>query len=246
VRVGDTRYYRFLSDFLFTIVSIICVGLFSIITNNSADQEIDKISNQTRPLIVKSIPSSTYMCIGYVALLMGLVYASMVNIKTLVIIGVVTAIYFIYSMPPIRFKRVPVLSKLAISFNSLALILLGYLLLNNNLLQFPKVLLPIFLISYTIAANFIDIKDYEGDRHAGVVTLPGLLGLQKAKFFISAAFICTYASFVLLLKNLEDFYLLLAGGIIQAFFVLRAPYNEKRIFQFHLLSVITLIALVLA
>src|SRR5205085_9038295 len=99
---------------------------------------------------------------------------------------------YIYSMPPIRFKRVLLFSKLIIAINSLAMILLGYRLLNGDILFFPAVIIPLLLIGFTLTANVIDIKDYEGDKIGGIITLPGLLGLYWSKLIIGMAFLVTY------------------------------------------------------
>src|SRR5207253_1989736 len=110
---------------------------FSIVTNNIADQEIDRISNQARPLISGMISLHVYNCIGYASLFIALIYAAAAGASALFLISLMIVSYYIYSMPPIRFKRVLIISKLAISVNSLAMILLGYILLGGKLQFFP-------------------------------------------------------------------------------------------------------------
>jgi 4-hydroxybenzoate polyprenyltransferase len=225
----------------FCIISIISAGIFSIITNNIADQQIDRVCNQARPLITTSIPLQAYNKIAYCALATSLIYAAAVGVKELFLMSVVVASYFIYSMPPVRFKRVLIFSKLIISLNSLVIILLGYILLQSDIKFFPNHIIPIFLIGFTLAANFIDIKDYEGDKVGGIITLPGLLGLRKAKILIGSAFFLTYISFALLPGAIHGWVLMVMGGLMQFYLVNKKLYDEKAVFLMNLISMAALI-----
>lgn len=236
---------EFILNLYFCIISIVSAGIFSIITNNIADQQIDRVSNQTRPLIATSIPLDLYNKIAYSALGISLVYAAAVGVKTLFLMLVVITSYFIYSMPPIRFKRVFIFSKLVISLNSLVMIMLGYMLLQGDIKFFPNHIIPIFLIGFTMAANFIDIKDYEGDKVGGIITLPGLLGLRKAKLVIGTAFFLTYVSFALLPGAVHGLVLMVIGGLLQFYLVNKKSYDEKSIFLMNLVSMGALIVLLI-
>lgn len=230
-------------NFIFCVMGILFAGLFSVIMNNIADQHIDEVCNQSRPLVKGDIPLITYQRIGYVSFFCALLFASVVNSKAIFLLSVIIAGYYIYSMPPIRFKRIPILSKLSIGLNSLSMIILGYILVNNQMIHFPSILFPICLIGFTMTANFIDIKDYEGDLAVGIVTLPGLMGLTYAKMLISAAYFLTYLSFTLLVSNRYAFYILLTGGLIQVTLVNKKSYQDSHVLLFHLASLMVLITL---
>jgi 4-hydroxybenzoate polyprenyltransferase len=229
-----------LAKLILCFISVLFAGLFAIVNNNIADQNIDKVSNQTRPLITGAISLQHYQQIGNFAFIMALLYACVVSIPTLISVCLVMLVYYIYSTPPLRLKRVPIFSKLAISFNSLIMIILGYLLINSNLSSFPWQIAPIFLLGFTLAANFIDIKDYAGDKQEGILTLPVLLGMKRAKIWIGLAFIVTYLSFIVLLPELKMVWLLLGGGLTQFYLINKKNYQEKHIFWFHLASIFIL------
>lgn len=230
-----------LVNIIFCIASIIFSGLFSIITNNFTDQPIDCISNPQRPLITASIPLQNYLYIALSSLFLALVYAAFVNGKALFIILVMLANYFIYSMFPIRFKRVLLFSKLAISLNSLAAVLLGYILVMGNIRGVPNAIYPIFLLGFTLAANFIDIKDLRGDRQEKIKTLPTFLSLPRAKMFISLAFLCTYLSFYFIIPRVQFLWFFFMGGLVQIYLINKKKYDESLVFLFHLLSIVGLI-----
>lgn len=228
--------------FIFIPLSIIFAWLFSVVTNNIADYEIDKISNQDRPLVSSRIDIKTYQKLAIFFFVAACFYASLVSFKALFLILLFIGIYFIYSMPPLRFKRIPFFSKLAISFNSLIMVLLGFIAINGTRESFPLIIVPIFLIGVTALANFIDIKDYEGDKRAGIKTLPTILGLKKSKLVISIFFVILYASFYPALKfaNLPlswMWFFILLGGL-QFFFINIKNYKDKYILLLCLITVL--------
>ena len=224
--------------FIFIPISIFFAWLFSVIVNNLEDYEIDKISNRKRPLIIKTIPINVYEKIGCISFLFAIVFSLAVNIFSLLLILLFIGLYFLYS---ISFKKITFFSKLVISFNSLLLAMLGYNLMVNNLTLFPSGIVFFFLIFFTAAVNFIDIKDYEGDKHAGIKTLPVVLGLRKSKLLIGLFFLIAYLAIPFFL---EKIFLLIPSailGIAQFFLINKKNYNEKPVFLVYLFSLIILI-----
>jgi 4-hydroxybenzoate polyprenyltransferase len=227
--------------FIFIPVSIVFASLFSIITNNIADLDIDRVSNRNRPLVKNQIALEDYRRLAWPFLAISLTYAASVSFTSFFLIFLCIGNYFLYSMPPVRFKRVPFFSKLVVSINSLALVLLGFSTVHANRADFPGSLFAIILIGFTAAANFIDLKDYEGDRKTGIRTIPTMLGLRKSKVIIGIFFFLCYLSVHILLNNNSLLVLLILMGAIQFLLINRKNYREKPVFLFHLLSLLLLI-----
>jgi len=230
----DLFFWPFIS------ASIAYVLLFSAIINDLADYKIDKISNRKRPLISKSIPSSTYKKIGFISLVIAIFCAAAINIEFLLLIALVTAGYFIYSMPPLRLKKVPLLSKIIISLNSLSLLTAGFF-FTTGTLSLPGEIVFFFLIFLTLSSNFIDIKDYEGDKRNGIRTLPVILGLEKSKKVIGIFFIISYLSLGFLLKDLPAFPFLVVAGLLHFLILNKKEYQESLVFGFYLADLVVLI-----
>ncbi len=238
---GITASFTLIINLLLAMVSVMLAAVFCIVTNNMIDQEIDRVSNQLRPLITGSIPIKIYQAIGTAASLLALGFASAISLDALLIISTIMLTYSLYSLPPLRLKRIPVLSKLIISSNSLAVIALGYLLAQHNLQNFPLVLVPLFLIGFTLSINFIDMKDIKGDSTAGIVTLPVLLGHKKAALIIGVAFFLTYLSFYFLVKNIVILPFLISIGVLQFFCINKKNYDERWVFLIYISSMISLV-----
>ncbi|MFB6088627.1 MAG: UbiA family prenyltransferase, partial [Candidatus Aenigmatarchaeota archaeon] len=220
-------------------ISIAFAWLYALVSNNIHDYEIDKISNKERPLIKPKIGYKDYKRTEKIFPLLALFYAVFVNFQTLFFILLSIGTAFLYSVPPLRLKRIPFFSKLFISLGSLLLVMLGFTFVAGTVHGFPNIILAILLIGFTAAMNFIDIKDYEGDKKAGIKTVPVLLGLKKAKLFTGLFFILTYSSFYFIAKDLLIPAILL--GVVQFYLINRKDYNEKHVFLVYSFSLLVLL-----
>jgi 4-hydroxybenzoate polyprenyltransferase len=92
----------------------------------------------------------------------------------------------------------------------------------------------------TLVINFIDLKDYEGDKKAGIKTLPVICGLKKAKLIIGGFFLISYAilNWVLLDTNLLVPGLIFGG--LHFYYINKRQYQEKLVFLTYLLSLLLL------
>jgi 4-hydroxybenzoate polyprenyltransferase len=119
--------------------------------------------------------------------------------------------------------------------------MLGFIISTGKLEGFPNIIIAFFLIFFTLAINFIDIKDYEGDKKEGIKTLPVILGLEKSKFVIGIFFLLAYLGSYLVVNELYLVTIFLIFGIIQFILINRKDYNEKGVFFIYLLSLFLVI-----
>ncbi len=245
--IGFNKFGTFVLDsanifsFIFIPAGIAFAWIYSVITNNIVDYDIDKISNNNRPLIESKINNGIYCRLSWIILFIALFYPLMVSFKAFFMILLFIGNYFLYSMPPLRLKRIPLFSKMIIAFNSLILVMLGFIISTGKLEGFPVILIAFFLIGFTLVINFIDIKDYEGDKKEGIKTLPVILGLKKSKFIIGLFFLLAYLAVYFLINNLYLIPVLLIFGIIGFLLINRKNYNEKPLFLVYLLSLVLFI-----
>lgn len=202
-------------------------------TSNLVDAEIEKKS---------MFHSETYRKLAWIFLACALMYSSLVGMHGVFFISFVVGMYYLYSAYPLRLKRVPVLSKLVISINSLALMLLGFWFVSGNISGFPQLMYPIVLCVFTLVANFFDLRDMQSDQATGVKTLPAILGMKKAQWFCALAFLTAYVTlyFVFNLQGLVV--LLVAAGLLQIYFLTKKHYHELPVFLVYLGSVFLLMA----
>lgn len=235
LKIPDAIFYL-----CFTVYSIILAWIFSIITNNITDLPIDKISNADRPLSANTIPLKEYKFIAWLSFVLMFVYASVVGFKFLFLLLCFIAGYWLYSMPPLQLKRVTLLSKCVIGFNSLILIMLGYCFSGAPIQQFPSILIFFMLALFPLGVQFIDLKDYEGDKQCGIKTLPVLLGFRTSQWVIGCMMFLGYVLFPLFINQSRLLPGSAALGAWTLYAVTRKNYSEKRVFYPYLLTLLAI------
>jgi len=231
---GINLYY-----FFYIPLSVTFAWMHIVLVNNYHDKDVDAANNKKREFI--NLSTGKYILLCSILLFGSVFFGMIVSYEVTFFILYFIGIYHLYSTPPLRFKRVPFFSKLTISSSSLALLLMGYMVFGASLEQIPKMIYPMFLIGFTGASNFIDIKDYKGDLEEGLMTLPTLFGMKTSKIIIGSFFAATYLSVYFLFNKiiLLPFLVAFAFGMLLCIVVLE--YNEQNIFNIYLASVILLI-----
>lgn len=225
---------------IFSFLAIFLACLYSLMTNNCADRDTDAVTNPQKPSVQRTIDSTTFQALSWIVLGLATLYSWAAGPIYLFLILLFIGNYFLYSMPPLRFKRAPFISKILISLNCLIMILLGFY-CHGGHFDVPLNVVGFFLLWVTAALNFIDLKDYEGDKKAGIKTLPVIFGLEKSKIIIGIFFLMAYGQTVWISKRVEFFLLMVGVGIIQYVLINRKNYNEKPVFIIYLLSMLALI-----
>ncbi|MEI8360979.1 MAG: UbiA family prenyltransferase [bacterium] len=237
--VSGTGFKVNLPSLILAIFALVLAAYFVVVINNIFDQEIDRISNQERALVGRKVSEAEYKKL-ILPLFAGSLFVSAISsVHTIFFVLLFIGFYYIYSAPPYRIKRYFLVSKMIISFNSLLMVMLGFLLSGQLLDAFPVEIVVFYLLIVTIVVNFIDLKDYEGDKAAGIKTLPIVVGLKKSKIIISLSFFVAYASAYFVLRL--DFIFLIPialVAILQIYFVMREPYRERPVFLTYLAAML--------
>lgn len=171
------------STFLLTVVGFWSAWMFAVCVNDLVDEVTDQISNARRPLItgVLSHQAMKKAAAGFFGTM--LLAGFLTGTYTLFFLGSFTAAYWVYSVPPLRLKRVPILSNFLVGIACLSAFLAGFYLVSadRTMGAVPFSVVVFVLIGFTLAANVKDLKDIAGDRAEGVLTIPVWLGERKAR-----------------------------------------------------------------
>lgn len=237
---AETNWAELTVQLVAMIVVLAYAAVFAIVTNNLEDLEADRISNPDRPLVRGSVDKQAYLLAGIAAQVLALVFALLFPCLTSadpgmepeLFLGIlaISVGYYVYSCRPFRLKRVPIVAKLVIGFNSWVVAVCGYALAGGDWQQFPWIWSLFILLPLAFAANFIDLKDTEGDRATGVATLPVLLGEVRARHVIALATLATYVMGGVLLGVAWVYPLNAVAAIAHIYLLYRQPYDERGIF----------------
>lgn len=198
------------------LVTILTVWVFAVATNDLVDIAIDAVSNKSRPLVIGSLTTLDMHSVAFLTGLVALLGALSLGSYATFFVGTFIAAYYVYSMPPLRLKRVPFCAQVFVGAASLSAILLGFFLFSNDqqLVAFPPALALVSFMAYTLGANVKDLKDIEGDRKAGVLTLPTLLGERYGRLVIGAFLLIAFLLPTLYLRSLIVLTLSVVVGVL--------------------------------
>lgn len=239
------RHADVAAGILLAVISVFFACVSALMINNISDVDIDRISNPDRPLIAGGVSLVQYKVIAYILMGVSLFYASISSAKTFLVVASMMGSYYVYSVPPVRFKRALIFSKLVIGFNSFAMVVLGFVLVQQNMIGFNKSIVWIYIVGITLAANFIDLKDVSGDRAAGILTLPVWIGERLAKLFISVALFFLSLSFYFIFNDLLLLPVCLISGGLYIYLVNKSVYRDRQILWLCNINFILMIAYLL-
>jgi 4-hydroxybenzoate polyprenyltransferase len=211
------------------VITIIAACFFAIATNDLSDQKLDALTNPQRPLVQGKLSRGDLYHLALISALFALGGGLLLGFWPFVFILAFQTLYALYSLPPVRLKRIFLLGNIAVGLALGCIIIFGLSLFNNqaplNLVQ-QKIILILFA-QLLLGAPFKDLKDISGDRQGGVPTLPVFFGDKTGKIMVA---VLTIIASLLPTIFFHSIWLLafgLAGMIAMPFFIFRKPFSEK-------------------
>lgn len=205
---------------------------FAVCVNDQEDIAIDKISNPTRPLAAETISLSEWKAIQTILALLVFLGILTMNRSVMFLFLLAQMLYYIYSARPLRLKSNFIFSSIIIGLASIAIAMAGFFLVSpdQHFDAFPINAILIIGISYALLSNLKDIKDFEGDRHENIKTMPVVFGLERAKHII--AFLCALVIITVpvVLKIHSILFLSICVSLFLFYLFTKKEYQEKYIF----------------
>lgn len=202
--------------------------MFAVSTNDLVDEDIDLISNPDRPLVKNILNREDMKQASALFLAATLISGYLAGYAAFFFVLVFTALYYIYSMPPTRFKLIPFFSSFLIALCCLAAVMAGFFIISpiKHVSSFSLTWALAIAVIFFFAVHVRDLKDIEGDRANGVKTVPVLFGTKIVGIFVTLSF--------LLVPVFLKIYILFAtaapAAILSYYFANQKPYSEKPIF----------------
>lgn len=218
------------------LLSVYFSWMFAVGVNDICDFSADKISNPKRPLASGAISLSFMKNTNSVFLALSLVGACLAGSYSLFYILSFTASYFIYSSPPLRLKRFPVVATLMIAIASLSMAMAGFFLISGSKLvsAFPLNYVYLIIFAFTAGATIKDLKDTKGDQSDGVFTIPVIFGEQRGKTIIAGLVSAAIVVSAAIINALVLMPAALIASILVIYYIFKHNYNEKPIFVVYL------------
>ncbi|MCK4635722.1 MAG: UbiA family prenyltransferase [Candidatus Moranbacteria bacterium] len=213
------------------ILNIVVMWFSSVIINDYFDENIDEISNQNRPLVKKIIEKNDYLKIGVVLFLMAIILSALINFSITILLCIYYALTLAYNIPPLRLKKIPLVATFISALASMVIIFTGYLMIipENNLQNFPLIIIYLLLITFTISLPIKDFKDIVGDKKNGVLTIPVIFGEKMARLIIGINIFISFMLSVYFLNEMSLFLPTLIFGFL-SFLVINFNKDSEHLF----------------
>ncbi len=171
-------YNPFLWTCGFLSVFLICAG--GMVVNDFFDRETDRVNNPEKWKRVRKYSEKTLLAFAFSLFFTGLLFAFLLGLKpfALALFNV-----FLLVLYPSKLKKMVFLKNATVAYLVASIFLYGAL-ISENLLP---VLFSLLAFLSNLGREIIkDVVDMEGDKKAGITTLPMIIGETNAKLLFTA------------------------------------------------------------
>jgi geranylgeranylglycerol-phosphate geranylgeranyltransferase len=150
------------------------------VLNDIADIEIDRVNRPERVLVRGTISRTRAINMAMVFALAALALAFAVNTAVIVVVAAALGLLLLYNL---RLKKIPVLGNITVAVLTALTFLTGGWAVNGKwVFDLPGPLIPaVFAFFFHLVREILkDVEDIEGDRRAGVPTLPQIIGVSRS------------------------------------------------------------------
>ncbi len=220
---GDNHFSSDL--FLAGFIGFIITGAGNSI-NDIMDIDTDRINRPNRPLPSLRLSIVQVWIFFVILVIVSLVLSLLINYLAFLIVLLSNALLILYSF---SVKRVPLFGNVVISFLTAYALLFGGMIVGNVRDAFIPAGFA-FLINL-IREVVKDIEDIDGDKLAGVRTLPISYGIKVSKHFVlavsSALFLFTLIAFLFHIYDIEFFLIVMIIVNPILFYAVKLLYEDS-------------------
>ena len=177
------------------LLGVSCAWLFAVFLNDIFDVETDRISESSRPLVSGSLSARQHSVLSGISFILAMLFSLLAGYAAWSFVLFFVVVYsFIYSAPPYRLRRFLLLPNVLIGLASAAAMLAGFSIIygEHALRIFPRDVLLMVVLAYTLSSTVKDLKDLKGDKLAGIRTLFTLLGELWGRFVCGLLLFTSY------------------------------------------------------
>ena len=210
-----------------TLITNFFLWQYAVWINHIYDIEIDRITNRERAIPSGFISLSNAKEIAILFALFSIALSFILGVDFFITLAGLF-LGFIYSVPPIRLRN-RLFSPTFVGAGSAMAFLFGVFIPSpENLRQIPYFSLPpvdgkvitltiLIFIVFSIAPLIRQLKDYEGDKKAGVQTIFTVYGKEKGIHITSFLLFFAIAFPLLIFHQMLDALVFISGGTIASF-----------------------------
>ena len=228
------------------LASIFMAWKASVVVNDLFDTEIDKLTNQKRPLPKQIFSKVEYVDLGIIFFFLSLLGGAVISTRFAIMLLVYQILAWFYSAAPYRLKRFPIIATFFSSLASFMVVVMGYSLFSGdeNMLLFPWRVAILLIVSLTLSLPIKDFKDIEGDRRDGVRTIPVIFGEIIGRTVVGSGIFISFMLSVFILNEKRLFWWAVLFGSL-AFLSMTNKKIKTRHLIWWVLGIVALYAMIM-
>ena len=224
----------YIDDLPFIILCLLVPPLlyqFAGLINDIYDIEIDKTVRKKSALITGILTKSQYLHLAILVAVISFVISILLGHIPMLLTLIYIFFAYAYSVPPLRLRN-SLFSSSIIGLWSVLAFLMGYFTTNHvepvfignyefwvpfttvNLTSNAIVIALMIFFALSMGPILTDLKDYEGDKKAGVKSVYTVYGLDKGKKIATALIPVMFLIPLFLFHNIQDIIVLIAFGVL--------------------------------
>ncbi|GEM_PF-790868 len=222
-------------DYLFAAAAVLAIAAVfqsAVMVNDLFDRDIDSLTGKPNPLSQDTLeaPQLVKSAAGYAAV--SLAFASVLGQTAVLIVLFTHVLSLVYSAPPLRLRRFYPVSILLIALASLAACWLGFSAFGGakTIALFPDRLTWFIMVCFGLSFATKDLNDVEGDRRAGIMTLPTVLGVKRGKAVTALLVVSAYLAGPLIIGVHWLLAASIPAGLATVWLVLKPRVREGWVF----------------
>ncbi len=162
------------------VLAIVLSHHFGVLINDINDKEIDAINGKRTSINGGNLSLREAKIIAAIMFVLAIALFLCLNFDTFILGLATLGLAWVYSVDPIRTKRIYLLSTLTLASIALFCQLMGasLWLKDKVILAYPKEIILATLIGISLGFTVKDIEDYKGDKAFGILTNYTLFGIK--------------------------------------------------------------------
>ncbi len=168
---------------VFSCVFLTCAG--GMIINDYFDREIDKANRKKRAYVIEAIGEKKTIALAFSLFFAGCLIAGFLGLLPFLLALLNSILLYVYSP---KLKKIVFFKNLVIAYLTASVFLFGAIVSRSPVTGFA-----LFILAFlsNVGREIVkDIVDMKGDKKAGIVTLPMLIGKFESSVIAAMFFVC--------------------------------------------------------
>ncbi len=200
-----------------SIITPIFLSMSAFAINDYFDVNVDRANKKKRPLVTRELRPSDALAVASVSMVIGIAGGLLLNAYCFIIAVIFGVLSILYSY---KLKDVPLIGNSYVAFSMAIPFVFGNYVMTYRLLDSVVLIFFLIFISGLGREIYGTIRDFDGDKKRGAMTVPMLIGKKASAYLGLLLYLAAVAISVYLFLHVLPF----AGNILYVSLILISDF----------------------